>query len=67
MCDKVTVRQKQWSHGGGVTGSEIITLPVRLTRVVCPTQTVEPVLVDAENDLSGRGERIYVLGTRRWV
>ena len=63
----MTVKQKQSSHGAGVTGSEIITLPVRLTRVVCPTQTVDAVLVHAQMDMSGRGARIYVLGTRRWV
>ena len=34
MCDRVTVRQKQWSHGGGVTGSEIITLLVHLSNTL---------------------------------
>ena len=42
--DEVSVKkQKQSSHGAGVTGSEIITLPVRSTRVVYPTQTFDAV------------------------
>ena len=42
--DEVSVKkQKQSSHGAGVTGSEIITSPVRSTRVVYPTQTFEAV------------------------
>ena len=42
--DEVSVKkQKQSSHGAGVTGSEIITPPVRSTRVVYPTQTFEAV------------------------